>query len=136
MFVEHVAFLYIYRRFRAMAEHCLAYSRSINLMIMLGFFTSTAMQRLFTIQTTIPGTAKSIAVFVSSLKPNLPEVSLSNILLLKIIPENHHLCASNFNHLIAKRDLLSSINSSGGKYSLGYCAFVSFVDLCEMHFQI
>lgn len=64
-----------FRHFRILAEYCSGYSRSINLMIMLGFFTSTAMQRLFTMQTTVPGTYKSIAVFVLSLKPDLPEVS-------------------------------------------------------------
>jgi hypothetical protein len=41
-------------------------------MVMLGFFTSTAMQRLYSMQT--PGTAKSTTIFVLSLKPNLPEV--------------------------------------------------------------
>ena len=77
------------------------YSRSINLMIMLGFFTSTAMQRLFTMQTTIPGTgnmkrvlknyslnysifpfpgtAKSITLFISSLKSDIPEASETRI---------------------------------------------------------
>lgn len=57
-----------------MAEHCSRYSGSINLMVMLGFFTSTAMQRLFSMQTTVPGTAKSITIFISSLKPDLLEV--------------------------------------------------------------
>ncbi|XP_046636057.1 bestrophin-4-like [Daphnia pulicaria] len=61
------------KNFRVIAEHCTGYSRSINLMIMLGFFTSTAMQRLFTMQTTIPGTAKSITLFISSLKSDIPE---------------------------------------------------------------
>nr|CAH0106159.1 unnamed protein product [Daphnia galeata] len=61
------------KNFRVLAEHCTGYSRSINLMIMLGFFTSTAMQRLFTMQTTIPGTAKSITLFISSLKSDIPE---------------------------------------------------------------
>uniref|UniRef100_A0A0P6FE31 Bestrophin homolog n=1 Tax=Daphnia magna TaxID=35525 RepID=A0A0P6FE31_9CRUS len=61
------------RNFRAMAEHCSRYSGSINLMVMLGFFTSTAMQRLFSMQTTVPGTAKSITIFISSLKPDLLE---------------------------------------------------------------
>ena len=60
------------RNFRVLAEHCSRYSGSINLMVMLGFFTSTAMQRLYSMQT--PGTAKSTTIFVLSLKPNLPEV--------------------------------------------------------------
>lgn len=66
------------RNFRVLAEHCSGYSRSINLMIMLGFFTSTTMQRLFTMQITIPGIAKSITMFILSLKPGLPEVSKNN----------------------------------------------------------
>ncbi|XP_032778206.2 bestrophin-4 isoform X3 [Daphnia magna] len=61
------------KNFRVLAEHCSGYSRSINLMIMLGFFTSTTMQRLFTMQITIPGIAKSITMFILSLKPGLPE---------------------------------------------------------------
>ncbi|XP_057370446.1 bestrophin-4-like isoform X2 [Daphnia carinata] len=61
------------KNFRVLAEHCSGYSRSINLMIMLGFFTSTTMQRLFNMQITIPGTAKSITMFILSLKPGLPE---------------------------------------------------------------
>lgn len=60
------------------------YSRSINLMIMLGFFTSTAMQRLFTMQTTIPGTAKSITLFISSLKSDIPEVSKTKFRIMQI----------------------------------------------------
>ena len=47
---------------------------TLNLMIMLGFFTSTTLQRLFTMQTAIPGTAKPISSFVMSLKADLPEV--------------------------------------------------------------
>lgn len=43
-------------------------------MIILGFFTTTAMQRLFAMQNTIPGIAKSTTVFLLSLKPDLPEV--------------------------------------------------------------
>lgn len=60
-----------------LAKYCLRNSNSINLMIMLSFFTSTALQRLFTVQTMIPGTAKVITFFVMSLKPNLPEVQLA-----------------------------------------------------------
>ena len=53
-------------------------------MIMLGFFTSTAMQRLFTMQTTIPGTAKSITLFISSLKSDIPEVSKTEFKIMQI----------------------------------------------------
>lgn len=87
--------------FKLMQIISTGYSRSINLMIMLGFFTSTAMQRLFTMQTTIPGTgnmkrvfknyslnysifpfpgtAKSITLFISSLKSDIPEASETRI---------------------------------------------------------
>lgn len=58
----------------ALAKYCLKNSNSINVMIMLTFFTTTALHRLFAMQTMIPGTAKVITFFVLSLKPNLPEV--------------------------------------------------------------
>nr|CAH0106158.1 unnamed protein product [Daphnia galeata] len=61
------------KNFRVLAEHCTGYSRSLNIMIVLGFFTSTTMQRLFNMQITIPGTSKSITMFILSLKPDLPE---------------------------------------------------------------
>ncbi|KZS08605.1 Uncharacterized protein APZ42_027263 [Daphnia magna] len=61
------------KAFMVLAKYCLRNSNSINLMIMLSFFTSTALQRLFTVQTMIPGTAKVITFYVMSLKPNLPE---------------------------------------------------------------
>ena len=67
-----------------MAKISTGYSRSINLMIMLGFFTSTAMQRLFTMQTTLPGTAKSITLFISSLKSDIPEVSKTEFKIMQI----------------------------------------------------
>jgi hypothetical protein len=47
-------------------------------MIMLGFFTNTALHRLFTMQMTTPGTAKTTTVFIMSLKQDLPEVSHIN----------------------------------------------------------
>lgn len=61
------------KTFQALAKYCLKNSNSINLMIMLTFFTTTAMQRLFSMQTTIPGTAKVITCFIMSIKPNLLE---------------------------------------------------------------
>nr|CAH0107629.1 unnamed protein product [Daphnia galeata] len=61
------------KAFMALAKYCLRNSNSINLMIMLSFFTTTALQRLFTMQTMVPGTAKVITFFIMSLKPNLPE---------------------------------------------------------------
>ncbi|XP_057370264.1 bestrophin-2-like isoform X1 [Daphnia carinata] len=59
--------------FEALAKYCLKNSNSINVMIMLTFFTTTAMHRLFAMQTMIPGTAKVITFFILSIKPNLPE---------------------------------------------------------------
>jgi hypothetical protein len=50
------------------------YTRSFNWMIMLGFFTNTALHRLFTMQMNTPGTARTTTIFLMSLKPNLPEV--------------------------------------------------------------
>jgi hypothetical protein len=44
-------------------------------MIMLGFFTNTALHRLFTMQMTTPGTAKTTTVFIMSLKQDLTEVA-------------------------------------------------------------
>ncbi|XP_046635190.1 bestrophin-4-like [Daphnia pulicaria] len=61
------------KTFEALAKYCLKNTNSINLMLMLTFFTTTAMQRLFSIQTMIPGTAKVITFFIMSLKTNLPE---------------------------------------------------------------
>lgn len=71
----------ISRAFMALAKYCLRNSNSINLMIMLSFFTTTALQRLFTMQTMVPGTAKVITFFIMSLKPNLPEVYNSYLFL-------------------------------------------------------
>lgn len=67
--------LIVARSFEAVARYCVKNANAINLMIMLAFFTSTAMQRLFAIQTTMPGTAKVIAFFAMALKPNIPEVN-------------------------------------------------------------
>jgi hypothetical protein len=44
---------------------------------MLSFFTTTAMQRRFSVQFSMAGTAKLISVFIMGIKPNLPEVSLN-----------------------------------------------------------
>lgn len=131
------------RQFQTLAEHCLAYSRSINLMIMLGFFTSTAMQRFFSIQTTIPGIAKSITVFASSLKPNLPEVSrvflfIDNgfaYVVWMVLPVDWQLLLTIINCLVI-RVQRSWISLPGGSYYLGYFAFVLFADLYDWHFQI
>ena len=49
---------------------------TLNLMIMLGFFTSATLQRLFTMQTAVAGTAKITSSFIMALKPDLPEVRL------------------------------------------------------------
>jgi hypothetical protein len=49
---------------------------------MLGFFTNTALQRLFTTQMTIPGTDRITTLFTMSLKPNLPEVHMTKPILI------------------------------------------------------
>lgn len=66
--------LLAFRTFEAVARYCSRNSTSINFIIMLAFFTSTALQRLFTMHTMMPGTAKVITLFAMSIKPNLPEV--------------------------------------------------------------
>ena len=40
---------------------------------MLGFFTSTAIQRLFATLIAMPGTYSTTAIFIMALKPNIPE---------------------------------------------------------------
>lgn len=59
--------------FKKVAKRCAEHSSSINLAIMLGFFTSTAIQRLFTTLITMPGTYSTTAIFSMALKPNVPE---------------------------------------------------------------
>lgn len=66
------------RTFEALAKYCSRHASSFNFMIMLGFFTATAMQRLFAMQTAMPGTAKVITSFAMAIKPNLPEVQTLN----------------------------------------------------------
>nr|CAH0107613.1 unnamed protein product [Daphnia galeata] len=61
------------RNFEALTSYLARYTRTFNWMIMLGFFTNTALQRLFTTQMTIPGTDRITTLFTMSLKPNLPE---------------------------------------------------------------
>jgi hypothetical protein len=71
-------FLNYYRTFEALAKYCLTNPPSpTNLIIMLSFFTTTAMQRRFSVQISMAGTAKLISVFIMGIKPNLPEVSLN-----------------------------------------------------------
>lgn len=55
---------------------------------MLAFFTSTAMQRLFTMQLMMPGTAKIITFYVTALKPGLPEVNF--LIHSNLIVYNNH----------------------------------------------
>lgn len=62
------------RHFEALTHYCFRYTRSFNWMIMLGFFTNTALHRLFTMQMTTPGTSRTSTIFIMSLKPDLPEV--------------------------------------------------------------
>ncbi|XP_032779506.2 bestrophin-4 [Daphnia magna] len=64
------------RHFEAVTRYFSKSASTLNLMIMLGFFTSTTLQRLFTMQTAVPGTAKTISTFLMSLKTDLPEGSI------------------------------------------------------------
>ncbi|XP_046636054.1 bestrophin-6-like [Daphnia pulicaria] len=61
------------KHFEALSAYFARYTRSFNWMIMLGFFTNTALHRLFTLQMTTPGTAKTTTIFIMSLKQDLPE---------------------------------------------------------------
>nr|CAH0107627.1 unnamed protein product [Daphnia galeata] len=62
------------KTFEALAKYCLTNPPSpTNLIIMLSFFTTTAMQRRFSVQISMGGTAKLISVFIMGIKPNLPE---------------------------------------------------------------
>lgn len=61
--------------FRKVTTYLEKNASSFNLMIMLGFFTSAALQRLFNMQSTMPGTARVISVFLLSLKPDIPRAN-------------------------------------------------------------
>ncbi|KAK4016896.1 bestrophin-3 isoform X1 [Daphnia magna] len=56
--------------FEAIAAYCSKYTSSLPIVLLLGFFTSTSMQRWFSVFNTMPGTAKVIAIFVLALKEN------------------------------------------------------------------
>jgi len=59
--------------FDALARYCSKYTGSIPVILLLGFFTSTAMQRWFSTMAQMPGIAKNATVFTMSLKEDLPE---------------------------------------------------------------
>ncbi|EFX79869.1 hypothetical protein DAPPUDRAFT_104014 [Daphnia pulex] len=62
------------KAFEALAKYCMTNPPSpTNLIIMLSFFTTTAMQRRFSVQINMAGTSRLISVFVMGLKPNLRE---------------------------------------------------------------
>ncbi|XP_046447376.1 bestrophin-1-like [Daphnia pulex] len=62
------------KTFEALAKYCMTNPPSpTNLIIMLSFFTTTAMQRRFSVQINMAGTSRLISVFVMGLKPNLRE---------------------------------------------------------------
>lgn len=65
------------RIFDDIAKYCWKNSSSINLSIMVAFFTSTAIQRMFSSLTAMPGTYSNTCLFIMSLKPNIPEVGSS-----------------------------------------------------------
>ncbi|KAI9557424.1 hypothetical protein GHT06_017252 [Daphnia sinensis] len=59
--------------FEDLAAYCSKFVSSLQLVLLLGFFTSTAMQRWFSLVNSIPGTSKVTAYFVNSLKENQPD---------------------------------------------------------------
>ena len=61
----------ISRDFEAIAQYCSKYTGSIPVILLLGFFTTTAMQRWFSMYNSIPGTARIITAFTMSLKDNI-----------------------------------------------------------------
>ena len=65
---------FIFSEFDALARYCSKYTGSIPVILLLGFFTSTAMQRWFSTMAQMPGIAKNATVFTMSLKEDLPEV--------------------------------------------------------------
>ena len=66
--------LFLFSDFEAIAQYCARYTSSMPVILLLGFFTSTAMTRWFMAQTNIPGTGRPISVFCISLKETAPEV--------------------------------------------------------------
>ncbi|XP_057366303.1 bestrophin-4-like [Daphnia carinata] len=61
------------QHFEDLAAYCSKFVSSLQLVLLLGFFTSTAMQRWFSLVNSIPGTSKVTAYFVNSLKENQPD---------------------------------------------------------------
>ena len=61
--------------FMALASYCSKYTSSIPVIFLLGFFTSSALNRWFSTQTSIPGTAKIITVFTMTLKDDAVDVN-------------------------------------------------------------
>ncbi|EFX89373.1 hypothetical protein DAPPUDRAFT_310410 [Daphnia pulex] len=59
--------------FEDIAAYCSSFVSSLQIVLLLGFFTSTAMQRWFSLVQVIVGTSKVTAYFVHSLKENQPE---------------------------------------------------------------
>lgn len=59
--------------FDAVASYFARYTSSLPVVLLLGFFTSTALNRWFSIMQSIPGTNRPIALYVVSLKDDVPD---------------------------------------------------------------
>lgn len=65
------------RIFENVALCCAKYADSIPVVLFLGFFTGTVMQRWWAVYAAIPGTGKIITLATYYLKRNNPEVIIS-----------------------------------------------------------
>lgn len=93
----------IYRQFEAVTRYCNNYTKTMPVILLLGFFTSTTMQRWFMTQTSVPGTSRAICVFSMSLKENTPDVSISACHLISICISYSTWLESDYVRLIVKR---------------------------------
>lgn len=59
--------------FDAVASYLARYTSSLPVVLLLGFFTSTALNRWFNMLQIMPGTNRAIALFVVSLKDDIPD---------------------------------------------------------------
>ena len=65
------------RFFASVSEYCARYAPTTALNVLLGFLTSTAVNRYLSVHRDLPGTAKALTYLVSSLKDDTPNVSVS-----------------------------------------------------------
>ena len=60
-------------KFDAVASYLARYTSSLPVVLLLGFFTSTALNRWFNTMQNMPGTHRPISLFVTSLKDDAPD---------------------------------------------------------------